>query len=320
LGKTWETEHQHENALHSYGLAMEALGTNCLDAGSEHRDEWIQVQIDQIWVYYWLGRVKEMDAIVAKLRPVVEGHGTRSQRVRFFENQQMVSMRRDRYVVTEETLGYARLALDACSGSEKLEELPVAQFGYGFALLFHNSLTAAVRELEAAEELARRAGDSAQQARVLAYLALARRMRRQLPETQVATDRLLEVATAAGTRDYLGAAHAHQAWLSLQTGDLAAASAQAEQALQIWRSLTTYVYPFQWIALLPLIEVALRSDDMERAILCIDPLLAPSQHYLAGTATDALVRARKCWRDGDRTGTRSSFDMAMKHLGETDYR
>jgi eukaryotic-like serine/threonine-protein kinase len=319
-GKTWETQHDHEQALRCYALAMEKLGTNCLDVGSEPRDEWIQTNIDQAWVYYWLGRVKEMDAIVAKLSPVIERHGTRSQRVRFFENQTMVSMRRDRYVVTEATLGFARLALDACRGSEQPEELPSVQLGYGFALLFHNSLPAAVRELEAAEELARRAGDSAQQARALAYLALATRMRRQLQETQVATNRLLEVATAAGTRDYFGAARAHQSWLSLQAGDLAAVPAQAEEALQIWRSLTTYVYPFQWIALLPLMEVALRCDDMERAISCIDPLLAPSQHYLAGTATDALVRARKCWRDGDRGGTRSSFDMAMKHLGETNYR
>lgn len=320
LGKTWETDHQHETALSSYGLAMETLGPECLDLGAEHRDEWIQVHIDQIWVYYWLGRVTEMDVIVDKLRPVVEAYGTLSQRVRFFENQQLVNMRRDRYVVTEETLRHAHSALEACSGLEGLAELPVAQFGYGFALLFHNSLASAVRELEAAEALALRAGDSTLQARVLAYLALALRMRRKLQATGVATDRLRDVATTAGTRDYLGVALAHQSWISLQIGDLESAGAQAEQALQIWRSLTAYVYPFQWIALLPLMEVALRQGELERAVACIDPILDPNQHYLAGSATDALVRAKRCWLEGNTSGARSLFDMAMKHLAETDYR
>src|ERR1017187_9781579 len=89
---------------------------------------------------------------------------------------------------------------------------------------------------------------------------------------------------------------------------------------QIWRSLTAYVYPFQWIALLPLMEVALRQGELERAVACIDPILDPDQHYLAGSATDALVRAKRCWLEGNTSGARSLFDMAMKHLAETDYR
>lgn len=320
LGKTWETDHQHQKALESYGLAKEVLGENCLYASAEHRDEWIGVHTDQIWVYYWLGRVEEMDAIVAKLRPVVQEHGTQLQQVRFFENQTVVNMRRDRYVVTEETLGYARLAREACRGPEGLQELPVAQLGLGFALLFHNSLPEAVRELRTAEALVRRSGDSALHARVLAYLALAARMLRQLDETRAATEQLLEVAAVAGTRDYLGAAYAHQAWLSLQALDLKAAAAHAELALQTWRSLTTYVYPFQWIAVLPLMEVALSSDDLARAVSFVDLLLEPSQHFLAGTATDAFALARKCWQTGDGVAARRALQIALDCLRETDYR
>jgi serine/threonine protein kinase/predicted ATPase len=319
-GKTWETDHQHENALRCYGLALQAVGTDFIDAAPERRDEAIQAHIDQLWVYYWLGRVQEMNAIVAKLRPVVEKYGTRAQRVRFFENQMMVGMRRDRYVVSEETLGFARSAFEACEDNLEMAELPIAQFGYGFALLLHHSLEAAVRELQAAEALARTAGDTAQQSRALAYLTMTTRMRHLLAETREHAERLLLVATLAGTRDYLGAAHAHQAWVWLQSGDLAATAAAAKQALDIWRALATYVYPFQWTALLPLMETHLRSGDLEGAISCVDPLLATSQHYLAGAATDALARAKKSWAAGDKAAAKVSFDIALKHLGETDYR
>jgi serine/threonine protein kinase/tetratricopeptide (TPR) repeat protein len=320
LGKTWETEHAHEQALLRYAVARQALPSDPALASEDERNEWIQVRVDELWVYYWLGRVQEMDSIVTSLQPVVDSYGQRAQRIRFFENQMMVNLRRDRYVVTEQTLGFARSALAACEGRTEAIELPIAQFGYGFALLHHHSLPAAARELEVAVALATRSGDSAQLSRALAYRTLALRMLKQVPEVEANTEKLAEVATIAATRDYLGAARAHQAWLALQRGDMAEAADRAEQALDIWRNLKTYVFPFQWIALLPLLEISLSRGNLEQALSYVDPLLAPSQQHLPGAATDALARAKARFSEADRAGAKSSLDSALEHLGRSKHR
>ena len=320
LGKTWETEHVHEQALQRYASARDTLASDPSAASAEERTEWIQVRIDELWVYYWLGRVQEMDSIVQSLKPVVDSYGASAQRIRFFENQMMVNMRRDRYVVTEQTLGFARSALAACDGRAEAIELPIAQFGYGFALLHHHSFAGAARELETAVALATRSGDSAQLSRALAYHTLALRMLKRDEEVELAIERLTDVATVAATRDYLGAARAHQAWLALQRGDLAEASERAELALDIWQNLKTYVFPFQWIALLPLIEASLGQGDLNRAIACIEPLLAPTQQHLPGAAADAFARAKASFDQGDRTLAQSFLNAALEHLGKTNHR
>jgi hypothetical protein len=320
LGKTWETEHAHEQALERYATARNSLPGDPSSAIREERDEWIQVRVDELWVYYWLGRVAEMDAIVASLRPVVEQHGQGAQRIRFFENQMMVNMRRDRYVVSEQTLGFARAALEACEGRREAIELPVAQFGYGFALLHHHSLAAAERELGIAVSLAERAGDNAQLSRALAYHVLALRMLDRRAEVEARVDKLVSVASLAGTRDYLGVARAHQAWLALQRGDRDTAIERAQAALDIWRNLKTYVFPFQWTALLPLLEASVLAGQLELAVGCAESLLATSQQHLPGAAADALSRAGERWAAGDSPAARHFLDAALEHLGRTNHR
>lgn len=320
LGKTWETEHAHEQALERYATARSSLPSDPASSHPSERDEWIQVRIDELWVYYWLGRVAEMDAIVASLKPVIDSHGQGTQRIRFFENQMMVNMRRDRYVVSEQTLGFARAALEACEGRSESIELPVAQFGYGFALLHHHSLAAAERELGNAVALAARAGDNAQLARALAYHLLALRMSKRVSDVQARIEKLVEVATIAGTRDYLGVARAHQAWLALRAGDAAQCIERAEQALEIWQNLKVYVFPFQWTALLPLLEARQNSGDVERAVACAEPLLAATQQHLPGAATDALARASERWAASDAPSTKHFLDAALEHLGKTNHR
>ncbi len=320
LGKTWETQHQHENALRSYQLAQHAAEAGPAQMPPVLRDEWLHVHIEQLWVHYWLNRVEEMDELIAALRPVVEAHGSSERRAQFFQSQMQLNLRRDRYVVSEQTLAFARSALGACQAAASSEELPMAQFNYGFALLFNNSIDAAEQELQAALALAVRAGDSAQQARCLTYLALTARMSDRIDETASRAERLLLSASAAGMRDYLGAARANQAWVCLRRGDDEAALVQAQLALQTWGDLTGYVYPFRWMALLPLLELALMRGDVATGVSYVEPLLNPSQQYLHGGAADALANASSQWALGQVDTARSSLQAALEHLNGTGYR
>jgi len=317
LGKAWETQHEHEQALSNYAHAVRTLGHDPAELSPACREEWIQAHIEQLWVYYWLGRVPEMDALIGMLRPIIDRYGTPSQRVRFFQSQLQLNLRRDRYVVTEETLGFARAAVMAADGADPAD-LAMSQFNYGFALLFHNSLEAADAELNKALRLARRAGDTAQQARCLSYLTLTARRRKRLPEVEGYVRQTLQVAAASGMRDYLAAAYANQGWLALSEGNLELAAERSRAALEIWKTLAL-VFPLQWIALIPLLEVSVKHGNLEEALSCAEGLIDRSQQHLPGAAVDALSRAVKAFGRGDSEAVRPALELALAHLSRTGY-
>jgi serine/threonine protein kinase len=318
VGKTWETQHEHENALINYGLAREVLAAMPVGPSSEARDEWIQVRVDQLWVYYWLNSLREMDVLSRELQPVIERSASPLQRARFLRTQWMRNLRRDRYVAREETVGFARSALAASNESGDAAQILADHFGLGFVLLFHHQPKACAEQLGTAMLMAERGGDLDRQARCLAYLALAARMRGSIEETRTYLDRSVEVAVAAGMRDYVATARANQAWLSLRNRDLAGAIQYAREALEIWRNLT-FAFPLQWIALLPRLEAALGLKDVEQAASCAEALLDPSQQLLTGSASDALRRACRSWRGGDRAATVSALEVALKYLERSGY-
>jgi serine/threonine protein kinase len=321
IGKTWEVEHQDERAQRLYDEALEELGSEALTDSPEHQREWIQGHLDKLHGYYWLRRVPEMDREIARLRSPLEQHGSLQQRARFFAGQMLMSMRRDRYVVTEETLQYAREARRACQGDDQLTDLPLLQFGYGFALLFHRAWDSAAEELSSALALARRAGDFALQARCVAYMAVTARLRRQVAEVERLTRMGLEVSLSAQTREYVAAARGNEAWLALHRGDDEASMRQARLALETWRAAPpSHVFPFQWLALLPQLEASLRAGDVAQSAACAEGLLAPEQQLLDREADDDLASGAQAWAARDVEGAKRSFESALAKFDRAGYR
>lgn len=319
IGKTWETQHDHAEALRNYALARGAVAADPLATTTDARDEWIQVRVDQLWVFYWLNRVTDMDALSRELRPVVDMVASPLQRSRFLRTQWMRNLRHDRYVAREETVQFARAALIASQEGDDQAQLLADQFGMGFVLLFNQQVEAADVELSVALAMAERGGDISRQARCLAYLAMAARMQGAREDTRRYSEQGADVAAAAGMRDYVAAAYANRAWLSLGGQDTDGAIQYARRALDTWRSLP-FAFPLQWLALVPLLDAMLGRGELEQAVASAQSILDPSQMLLSGAASDALRRAIRCWGDGDRDQTVSALNLALKYLEETGYR
>lgn len=319
LGKTWETEHRHDDALRSYGLARGAVSLGGAP-GSPELDEWIQVRIEQLWVCYWLARIPEMHAIIAELESPVEKHGTPLQKSRFVQSRVQLNLRRDRYVVNEQTLSFARAGLEALSGESSLAELPMARFGYGFALMHHHSLAGAREQLLEAFDLAQRAGDAAQQARCLTYLTLTARMDQSVEEARGYAKRSADLAAAANMGDYLGAARANQGWVALRDGSVDLAVDLVREAVAIWARLApVYSYPFQWIALLPSIQINLTRGRIDEALGAAQTLLSSTQQPLPGAILDAFRLAISLSAEGEHGRAQRAIESAMQGLQGTVY-
>ena len=79
-----------------WDLAEAALGPLSADADAEWLATWITLQQGRITTLYWLGETDELEAVVQRVRPVVEERGTATQRGELFAALTILALRRDR--------------------------------------------------------------------------------------------------------------------------------------------------------------------------------------------------------------------------------
>jgi eukaryotic-like serine/threonine-protein kinase len=272
-------------------------------------------------IHYWLAQVQEITELVEKTRPVVERYGTRAQRATFFQNLFLMSLRRDRYVVLEETLGYALSALAACQESGSATEIAWAGFHLGFAYQFYGDLDEAETHMQAALVVGERAGDVKLQARCLTYLTIVYRKRGQVEETSRYASRSLTVATSLHLSDYIAMARANQAWVAWRQGNLSEAQAHARAAQEGWKTLQVVEYAnfWNWTALWPLISIALEQDQFAEAIDDARVLLAPQQQALPDALRSAIEAATQAWDSGRLEAACANLQQAAALAGEMGY-
>ncbi|MBB4286280.1 serine/threonine-protein kinase [Roseospira goensis] len=288
-GKTYEIEHDHDAALRTYRDGEIALGDqDALDAAG--RQEWIQIVLNRVWVYYWLDRPGDIDTALESVRPFVEGDPVPTQRYHYFMALVNRNHRRYRYRVPGETLVFARRMLEAAQESAGAAEIAFAHFILGFALLFAGELEEAEAVLFEAAQGCRRIGDAAGETRAVAYLAVLHRRRGRVEQTAAVAETLLAIAKARRMRDYQGVALAALGWAAWRRGEAAAADRLCASALETWAGLS-FAYPFQWTA--GLVALALARDRAPDAeILALARRLhEPPQCHLPDPIHDALGRA-----------------------------
>ena len=325
LGKTWETHHQHEAALRAYDEAEAALGLGCLEPGetgpgeaaSGWWHEWVQLQVERIWVYYWMGRVEDMGALIDKVRLSVEARGTSSQRARFFQAILLWAFRRENYVLSAETVRYARQAVAASDQSGDLSARATCHFFLAFALLFHGDLEESERWSLEGLRLAERVGDLTLQSRVLAYLLQVYRRRGQVSEARVWSERSLRVATEARMDDYVGVAEATRAWVAWKEQRLDEAEQDARAAVERWRKLSARYSHFggQWQGLLLLMALEVRRGEVAEAVERARLMLAPTQIPLPQPLAGALSAALEAWSQGQ---SRTALEHLRRAVGAAE--
>ena len=277
IGGTWKIRREFASALESYRMAEDALGQAPDDQDQAWWREWLEVQTIRTEVHYWLNEVDEMAALVRQVRPVLERHGTPAQRSDFFGNLLFMASRRDRYVISDETLGYGRARLAAAEEMGEPFQVATAQFNLGFSLLFYGNLDEAERRFLQSLDFAERAGDVTLQARSLTYLSILYRERGLVDEVRSYIERSLGAAEAGGMVEYITLAKANQSWLAWRAGNLAEAEREGRTALEELRALPI-PYPLHWLALWPLLAAALARNDTETAVAHAQALLpAPQQ-------------------------------------------
>jgi tetratricopeptide (TPR) repeat protein len=318
MGKSWEGHHGHREALDAYERAEGLLGKGADEASWWH--EWVQIQIERLWSLYFMSNVDEMLTLVERVRPVIGERGTPHQRAHFFQSLTTMSMRRDRYVVSAETVTHGRTSVAAAEESGDLGTLSLTRFVFAFALLFHGDIDEAGEQMVAALQGAERIGDVTLQSRCLTYLTLVHRKRGAADDTHSAATRSLATATASRMMDYVGAARANLAWAAWRQDDRAEAAREAEAAWETWKQLSpVYTYPFQWTGLWILLACRIDQARVGDAVDFARAMLVPSQQRLPDGIAAALEEAASAFDNGDPPRAEGALRRALEAAGERGY-
>jgi tetratricopeptide (TPR) repeat protein len=308
-GKTRETLRLYDEATQAYQQAEMALGAEPAEGATEWRQEWVMIQLDRSYLEYWRGRVPEMTLLAEKVRPAIERYGTPSQRSKFFSDLALMTYRRDRYVISDETLAYNSQALSAAQQSGSPGELAWAQFLSGFSRLWHGDLNEAEETLQASLQLCERTGDVTTQSRCLTYLTVTYRKRGDIEKVRRFAARSQEAAAIGQMIEYVSMAEANLAWAARREGKLAEARELGEAA---WMTMqkTVQAQMFVWVAVWPLIGICLAQNRLAEAVEYARKLFSPTTQPQPKAVAACLQAAVHAWEQGKPEKASTSLTQA----------
>lgn len=289
LGKTWETHHAHDQALECYARAASSLGERTKKRTEQWWQEYVQLTLDRLWVHYWLNRTDEMESLIASTRDSLTERGSRFQRARLLQLVVMLRIRRERYLVTDDTVGLARQAFDL--GTDLADsERAALHFVVFFTLVLAGALDAAETEGMAVLSWANRAGTVMLRTRCLTYLMIVARRKGDIDRARDLVADCDAACAQARLAEYTGALLANRAWLALVEERRHEARVEAEAALDAWRTVRV-PYPMQWLAVFPLLALVVDAGRVEEAADLARRLFEPEQQRLPETLSVVLEDA-----------------------------
>jgi hypothetical protein len=184
--------------------------------------------------------------------------------------------------------------------------------------LCHGDFGDAVEQSGKALAMAEQTGDLVLQSRCLTYRAVAFRRLGDVARCTTEAKRTFELATKLGMVEYIAMAKATLAWIAWRQEDHPEAEELASKALELWHGMDD-PYGFDWMALCPLIAIALYRQNSGAAMGFARGLLAENQHPLPEKVLNPIRKACDEWQTGARENATADLAFAMKVARELSY-
>jgi len=259
-----------------------------------------------------------MEVLINRLEPVELARGRPTNRISFLFASSLLHLRKERYLVSDEMLANLQEAHALCREWGDLKARIECQFELGFLHLWRNELNEAEQNLQTALDMAETSRNFFIHTLSLTYLTVQHRLRGKVDQVSEYIQLAQQAAEAAHMPDYIAAAKANQAWLAWRRQDQSAAKQLGQEALQLWRN-SPLVYPFQWLALFPLIASALANDCQDEALAFAQALLDPTQQCLPDELNDVLQAAVLANAEQYAGTARAHLERAIKSACEIGY-
>jgi eukaryotic-like serine/threonine-protein kinase len=278
----------------------------------------VQIQLERMHLFYWQGMVKEMRDLAGRYRSVIAERGAAIQRGKFLRMMALSMLMESRFRPSQECVELAKRAVVECEGSNNLSEAGYINFVLGLIELCHGDFDDAVKQCGRALAMVERVGDLVLQSRCLTYRTVAYRRLGDVARCGTEAEKTCELATKLGMVEYIAMAKANLAWVTWQQENYAEAEKLATEALELWHGMDD-PYGFDWMALWPLIAIALHRQDISAAIGFARGLLAENQHPLPEKLLNMIRKACDEWQNSGQENATANLASAMSLARELSY-
>lgn len=252
----------------------------------EWQREWLEIQIDRVLPLAFQMSPDQLTATIEKLRPVVERSGTEAQQAQFVLAIALRDYSSNHYIITDEILTSYRAALPIVQQTGSRNLIAFARFGLGTVLMFAGYLDEAEKQIRVAIQTGEEMGNFPLLERALSFLPFLYRRRGQVEEVR----KILAQVEGWPRTIFAGVYEAHRAWLAWQDGHLKQAEQHGKNALEEWQR-QRQIYPFQWAALWPLLDIMLTQQRFAEAVKYASMLLNPALNPMPDSIRVLLTSA-----------------------------
>lgn len=317
IGNDFREQVIYDQAIISYQMADASSGLPSQERTTDWLWEWIELQLDQSLIYFYLSKEDDELRIVERLKPVVEQFGTLPQRGRFYRRLVTIKFRQNRFIVDDETLDLSKKALSTIEESDDLVEIASAHFGLGLALICIGDLDKAEEQIQTAIGMTNQTGQDLLPV-CFSYLAVIHRKRNNIEAALECAQRVVEITSLQKEPIYFAMAKSTFAWAAWRKQQPYEAELQAKQALSIWKDLPD-AFPFRWVALWPLIGSTLVQGRLAEAIDAVQGLFGPYQQLPPPPLISILNAAAQSWTAGNSIETRLRMEQALNLAATSGY-
>jgi ATP/maltotriose-dependent transcriptional regulator MalT len=274
--------------------------------------------MERMHLFYWQGMVKEMRELAERYRGVITERGAAAQRAEFLKMIALSMLMESRFGPSQECLDLAKRAVAASDEANNPAQAGHVNFVLGLIELWHGDFGDAVEHSGKALAMAEQTGDLVLQSRCLTYRAVAFRRLGDVARCTTEAKRTLELATRLGMAEYVAMAKASLAWVAWRQEDHRQAEKLGSEALELWHGMED-PYGFDWMALCPLIAIALQQNNSGIAIGFARGLLTENQHPLPENLSNRIREACDEWEIGAQQNATANLASAMKVARELSY-
>ncbi len=293
ISDAWVPQYLHDRSYIALDQAEQALGVEPPNGTVMEQQEWLQIQLDRIQIDYWRNFPDRMESLIQKIEGLVASVGRVGQQNTLLSLRYQTRIRQERFRLSCETVQIVRQRLDQAEKLDDAFNLAIAQFQYGFALLWHGDPVLAQEWLARSNDALAHMGARIWQLRSLAYLSVASRKLHETEKLRNEIQPLLELARAINEYTYIGIGLANKGWLAWQDGDAAQAERLCKEATTVWMNFSGCV--FHSLADWVLLAVALAQENLSkceaasRALMDPNPTFQPIDEPMSSQLSQALA-------------------------------
>jgi len=270
-------------------------------------EEWLTLQLDLAWAYYFGNKVPELDGVIKMMSPIIEKYGSLPQKNRFYGTLFLSDLRRYRYYRLPDSM-VERLSLQLETAKQIGNKALIGRaLAYsGFARMWRNEHDLAEKIFLGSFKDIAHVGDMDSLIIGKTYIALAMRKKGYHNKTLAYAEESLELAKKINSFYYIGISFGNLGWASWKLGDRQKAESYLESAQEAIAHFPS-TNPVEFIYKGPLMGMAVEDGDWGKAVAYSQAFLNPSQQKLPDAAYAFIETGKNAWESGDLWTTEKAF-------------